>query len=37
MEYIIRAVRGHYEVYSLEGRFLCSGDTEAEAIATMEE
>ena len=31
MEYEIRFVRGHVEVYDAAGRFLFSADTEREA------
>ncbi len=31
MEYEIRFVRGHVEVYDYSGRFLFSADTEREA------
>ena len=31
MEYEIRFVRGHVEVYDATGRFLFSADTEREA------
>jgi len=34
--YIIRQVRGHYEVYC-GGAFICSGDTRDECIETIEE
>ena len=32
MEYEIRFVRGHVEVYDAAGRFLFSADTEREAM-----
>jgi hypothetical protein len=32
MEYQIRYVYGHYQVYSSSGRFLFSADTEREAL-----
>ena len=31
MDYRIIPVRGHYEVYDREGRFICSADTRSEA------
>lgn len=37
MEYEIRYVYGHVEVYDQRGRFCCSGDTEGEALAELEE
>lgn len=37
MEYSIRYVRGHVEVFNAAGRFLFSADTEAEAAAMLEE
>lgn len=37
MEYEIRYVHGHVEVYDQRGRFCCSGDTEGEALAELEE
>lgn len=33
----IKYVYGHYQVYTLSGRFLFSADTEAEAWAELEE
>ena len=33
----ILSVRDHYEVYSADGRFLCSADTKREALEEMEE
>lgn len=36
MEYEIRYVKGHVEVYR-SGSFLCSADTLSEAYAIMEE
>ena len=37
MEYEIRYVHGHAEVYDQRGRFCCSGDTEGEALAELAE
>lgn len=37
MNYEIRYVHGHVEVYDLAGRFCCSGDNEREALAELEE
>jgi hypothetical protein len=37
MEYSIRSVRGHVEVYDRLGRFLFSADTEAEANDMLED
>lgn len=37
MEYEIRYVHGHVEVYDQRGRFCCSGDTEGEALAELAE
>ena len=37
MEITMRYVRGHVEVYTTEGQFLFSADTEAEAAAMLEE
>lgn len=37
MEYEIRYVCGHVEVYDQRGRFCCSGDTEGEVLAELEE
>jgi hypothetical protein len=31
MDYMIIAVRGHYEVYDRSGNFICSADTRSEA------
>ena len=36
MDYDIRNVRGHYEVFS-NGEFICSGDTVNEAIREAED
>ena len=35
MDYEIRNVKGHYEVYC-NGEFICSADTEAEAESECE-
>lgn len=37
MEYKIRYIRGHVEVYNRLGAFLFSADTEAEARAMLEQ
>ncbi len=37
MQVIIRDVRGHIEVYSLEGSFLFSADSRHEAMRMLEE
>ena len=37
MEYRMRYVRSHVEVYTAGGNFLFSADTEAEAAAMLEE
>ena len=37
MDWEIRYVGGHVEVYTLSGSFLFSADTEAEARALLEE
>jgi len=37
MEYSIRYVRGHVEVYDRLGRFLFSADSEAEAENMLED
>lgn len=37
MSYTLRYVRGHVEVYSLSGAFLCSADSAAEAHSIMED
>ena len=37
MEYWLRYVQGHVEVYTAAGRFLFSADTEAEAWAALED
>lgn len=37
MEYTIRYVRGHVEVYASSGRFLFSADSVAEAQEMLEE
>lgn len=37
MEYSIRYIGGHVEVYSAAGKFLFSADTQAEAAAMLEE
>lgn len=37
MSYTLRYVRGHVEVYSLNGEFLCSADNASEAHAMMED
>ena len=37
MDYRIANVHGHVEVYSAQGEFLFSADTEAEAHALLEE
>lgn len=37
MKYEIRRVRGHIEVYSKDGKFLFSADSELEAEKEMEE
>ena len=37
MSYEIRYVHGHVEIYDQTGRFCCSGDTEGEALAELEE
>ena len=36
MYYDIVPVRGHYEVYDIQGNFICSADTRSEAIAELE-
>lgn len=33
--YIV-AAKGYYEVYTADGRFLCSADTKAEAMEELE-
>lgn len=33
--YDIVSVRGHYEIYDAEGRFVCSADTKSEALAEL--
>lgn len=33
----IVSVRGHYEVFSADGRFLFSADTKAEAVEELSE
>lgn len=35
MNYEIRYVHGHVEIYDQSGRFCCSGDTEREALAEL--
>jgi hypothetical protein len=37
MEYQIRYVYGHYQVYSSSGLFLFSADTEAEALEDLKD
>ena len=37
MNYEIRYVHGHVEVYDQMGRFCCPGDNEREALAELEE
>ena len=37
MDVVIRWVKGHVEVYTREGRFLCSADIEGEALLELEE
>ena len=37
MDVVIRWVKGHVEVYTREGRFLCSADSEGEALRDLEE
>ena len=37
MNYELKCVRGHIEVYDDRGRFLFSADNEAEARAMLEE
>lgn len=37
MDYEIRAVRGHVEVYDSWGRFCFSADSEGEALREMRE
>ena len=37
MSYEIRYVHGHVEIYDQTGRFCCSGDTEGEALAELED
>lgn len=34
--YDIIQVRGHYEVYDANGKFVCSADTHAEALEELE-
>lgn len=34
--YEIIPVRGHYEVYDAEGRFICSADTRSEALQELD-
>lgn len=35
--YDIISVRGHYEVYDIEGNFVCSADTRSEALSELGE
>ena len=37
MEYTMKWVRGHVEVYDRMGRFLFSADSESEALRELEE
>ena len=37
MDYTFRNVMGHIEVYSMQGTFLFSADTESEARQLLEE
>ncbi len=37
MDYVIRRVRGHVEVYDTAGRFCFSADTEGEALSELRE
>ena len=37
MEYTMKWVRGHVEVYDRTGRFLFSADSESEALRELEE
>ncbi len=37
MRYSIISVRGHYEVFDQNGRFLFSADTKAEALRELGE
>lgn len=37
MDVVLQWVRGHVEVYSREGKFLFSADTEGEALRELEE
>ena len=34
--YKIISVRGHYEVYDANGNFICSADTQSEALEELE-
>lgn len=34
--YEIISVRGHYEVYDVNGNFICSADTRSEALEELE-
>lgn len=37
MDFEIRAVHGHVEVYTLQGAFCFSADNESEAVSMLEE
>lgn len=36
MDYKIICVRGHYEAYDNQGKFICSGDTLMEVASEIE-
>lgn len=37
MEYTMKWVLGHIEVFDAQGRFICSADTEQEAHSDLQE